>query len=231
MAVKGTLLGVAAVLLAGTIVASSFAFLYYIQYQQQSSEIRQYTSQLDSSLKGYESLNSSYQEALRGYNQSIVLLSQAISSLNTSSPAYIVGSHEISALWQSYLRLSGVKAGAITYSMNLLLESGNGTRRWYNDTLIQPGWNAYVVTVVVLNGNVQATWYPQYGEHLVTGLGGLGNDVRQGKSWFLWTWNSTASWQTAEVGADQIPIRNGSVIAWTYCSYNPLTFSPVCKSP
>lgn len=217
--------------LATALVTSSLAVLYYSQYQQQNSQAKAYLGELDSALREYGSLNSSYQEALQGYNQTILLLSQALSGLNTSSPAYVAGSHELATLWQSYLRLSSTKAGAATYAVNVLIGYGNGTRRWYNNTAIQPSWNAYVVTVVVLRGDIQATWYPQYGEHFVTGLGGVVDNPSQNKGWFLWTWNKTASWKMAEIGADEIMMHNGSVVAWSFCGYDPITFSPNCKSP
>lgn len=229
MVANGTLYGIIAVLLATSLVASSFAFVYYNQSQQQTSEAQRYTGELNAALAQYNSLSSSYQTALRGYNGTIALLSQSLSNLNTSSPAYQKGSRELASLWQNYLDLTKARAGSITYSVNILLEFGNGTRRWYNDTAVQPGWNAYIVTLVALDGDVQATWYPSYGEHFVNGIGGIENAPASNQGWLLWTRNSTNAWQLSSVGPDLIPMFNGSFFAWTYCHYNPSTYAPLCS--
>ena len=111
---------------------------------------------------------------------------------------------------------------------NVLLDFGNGTQRWYNGTQVQPGWNVYLVTVLITGGNLNDTWYPQYGEHLVNGIDGL-QDAR-GSSWFLWSYNSTSRWQVAQLGADELLASNGSVYAWSYCGLTA-TYSPTCASP
>jgi hypothetical protein len=111
---------------------------------------------------------------------------------------------------------------------NILLDFGNGTQRWYNNTQVQPGWNVYLVTVVVTNGNLNDTWYPQYGEHLVNGIDGVQNGQRL--SWFLWSYNETSHWQVAQTGADELLASNGSVYAWSYCGLTA-TYAPACASP
>lgn len=224
-------MGIASLAVAAVLVTSSLTVLYYSQYQQQNSQARAYQQELNTTLSEYGALNSSYREALQGYNQTILLLSQALSNLNTSSPAYVAGSQALATLWQSYLKLSSAKAGSAIYSVNVLFGFGNGTRRWYNDTAIQPGWSSYVTTLVLLRGNVLATWYPLYGEHFVLGLDGVVNNPSQHRSWFLWTWDKAASWKLAEVGPDEILMHNGSVVAWSFCGYDPLTYAPSCKSP
>ncbi|MDV3277918.1 MAG: hypothetical protein LYZ69_05565 [Nitrososphaerales archaeon] len=225
---KEALYGAIAVLLATSLLASSLALNYYNQYQQQSSEAQSYAGELRVNLGEYRSLSSSYQVALKDYNSTISLLSQAVSGLNTSSPTYARASLALALLWRSYLNLSRAEPISAAYSVNVFFEFGNGTRRWFNETAVQPGWNAYIVTLVVVNGKMQATWYPSYGEHFVTGLAGIQDDPAVNRAWLLWTWDSVHRWQTASVGADQVPALNGTVFAWTYCSYNPSTYAPLC---
>jgi hypothetical protein len=101
----------------------------------------------------------------------------------------------------------------VRYSSDILIDFGNGTRTWHNDTLFQPGLNLYVATQIVTGGNINSTYYPKYSEHLITAMydvANSGNDY-----WGLWNYNST-SWQSAQVGADQIQVANNSVFAWTY---------------
>ena len=111
---------------------------------------------------------------------------------------------------------------------DILLDFGNGTSNWYNDTVVQPGWNAYLLTVDVTHGNMNATWYPAYGEHLIDGIDGVQGN--QSDAWFLWTYNTTSSWQLAQAGADQIPAYSGSVFGWSYCEISP-TYAPACDQP
>jgi hypothetical protein len=121
---------------------------------------------------------------------------------------------------------SGGKDGVLT--TDILLDFGNGTQRWYNGTEVQPGWNVYLATLVVTDGNLNATWYPQFGEHLIEGLDGVQNT--QSDSWFLWTYNSTSLWQVTQEGADELPASSGSVYAWSYCGVTA-SFAPACTGP
>ncbi len=111
---------------------------------------------------------------------------------------------------------------------SILLDFGNGTRVWYNGTVVQPGWNLYLATVDVTKGNMNATWYPSYGEHLVTGIEGVQNTANE--AWFIWTYNSTSAWQVSDSGADQIQTFSGTVFAWSYCGVSP-SYAPTCARP
>jgi len=102
----------------------------------------------------------------------------------------------------------------VDYSSHILIDFGNGTRVWFNDTKFQPGLNLYAATEVITDGHINSTYYPEFSSHLVTAIyniGNAGNDY-----WGIWTYNSTASWQMAPVGADQLQVYSGSVFAWTY---------------
>ena len=138
-------------------------------------------------------------------------------------PIYTQASTQLSQLWSQYLALK--PARGTLYSADILIDYGNGTRVWHNGTAAQPGWNMYTETVVLTGGDIQAQWYPQYQEHLVSAIGGIPDT--QTKSWFLWTYNATASWQSAQVGADLLPVYNGSVFAWTFCG-ETASYSPDC---
>jgi hypothetical protein len=114
----------------------------------------------------------------------------------------------------------------VKYTPNILINYGNGTSTWYNDTALEPGSNLYTATVLITNGNVNATFSKQYQEHLVSGIGGVENTNTE--FWWLWTYNATASWQTAMVGADGLPIMNGVVYAWTFCGISSVG-NPTCN--
>ncbi len=200
------------------------ALLYYNQYQQQASETQRYVSEVQAALASYRSLSSDNRAALAGYNTTISLLADAVANLNTSTQAYHDASGALSTLWSRYLTLSGNGSGSYVYSARMLVDFGNGTRHWFNDTQIQPGWNAYVATVVLLGGRVQASWYPQYQEHFVEGLDGVASG--QSNSWFVWEYGK-GGWQLSQTGADPIQVFNGTAFAWTLCGYDS-NFNPTC---
>lgn len=126
----------------------------------------------------------------------------------------------VNSVYVNQLDKLGVK-----YTPNILISYGNGTSIWYNDTSLAPGSNLYTATVLITNGNVNATFSQQYQEHFVEGIGGIENTNTE--YWWLWTYNSTASWQNALVGADDLPITNGVVYAWTFCGITS-SGSPTC---
>ena len=229
MPTRGVFYGVVVVLVALLIVSGTSAAYYYGQYQQTSSQNQRYVGELNTALARYRSLSGSFNSSLQDYNETLTLLANAVANLNTSIPAYHEASVALSSLWRSYQSLATLSSRkAFVYEVDMLIDFGNGTRLWYNNTSVQPGWNGYVATLVLLDGNVQAVWYPQYGEHFVTGLDGIPDTDTN--YWFLLTYNRTASWQAAQVGADELQMLNGTVFAWTYCSENA-NYLPACQLP
>ena len=164
---------------------------------------------------------SNFNTLLARYNQSLYLLSNSIAVMNTSLPAYKQASAKLGSLWAVYQRLSPPKS---LLHNSVYFDFGNGTRRWYNGTAIGPGWNLYIETVVLMKGQVVGTWYPAFGEHFVTGIGGISNSAS--RYWFFWTYGAS-SWSLAQVGADAILATSGSVYAWTYCGADA-SFNPTC---
>jgi len=222
---RGTFYGVVAVLVALLILVSTFAIYYYGQDQQALAQNQNHVEELSAALASYSALSGEYNSSLVDYNATLSLLSTAVGNLNTSTPAYRNASLALSSLWAAYQRLASYSGRRVlVYGVHVFVDFGNATRRWYNDTRIQPGWNGYVATLVLLGGDVQAVWYPQYGEHLVTGLGGVSQ--ASATSWFFWEF-SGGGWSLAPTGADGLQMDNGTTVAWTLCGYDS-NFNPTC---
>ncbi len=159
----------------------------------------------------------------------IILLALVVISLSLSAYFYYEYSLQSSA---NQSNVSEINYLLVKYhtalATHILLQYGNGTAKWYNGTIVTAGENLYAATVQVTNGNVSATYYPSFGEHLVTAIYGVGQTKTT--SWFYWQFNATSfSWQVPSVGADEIMITNGTSYAWTLCTYNNSTFVPNCK--
>jgi hypothetical protein len=225
MVSNGTFYGIVVTFVALLLVSSTFAVVYYNNYQQSVSQNNTYAGELGSALASYNRLSGSFNSSLEDYNTTLSLLATAVANLNTSTPAYRNASAALVGLWGRYEQLAGVGGRkALVYTAHLLVDFGNGTRKWYNGTTVQPGWDGYVASLVLLNGNIQAAWYPQYGEHFVTGVDGVSQTGST--SWFVWEF-SGGTWNAASTGADQIRINNGTTIAWTLCGYDT-NFNPTC---
>jgi hypothetical protein len=222
---KGISYGIGVVLVAVLLINSTLTLMFYGEYQQEVSENQRHIDELNSALKDYHALTNNYNGSLRGFNSTLSLLANAVSSLNTTTSAYKAASSAISSLWESYQSLALFNDSRIlTYKVHMLIDFGNESTKWYNSTSIEPGWNAYVASVVLLDGRVQATWYPQYNEHFVEGIDGRPSG--RSTSWFVWAYDN-GSWQASPTGADGIQVYNDTVFAWTLCGYDA-SFNPTC---
>lgn len=153
----------------------------------------------------------------------VVAILVALVLLTSGASAYYYSQYnQVASENQTYVQQ--LRQLSVKYSSHILIDFGNATRIWYNDTKIEPGWNLYVVTQIITNGHINATYYPQYSSHFVTAIYNVANTKNE--YWLLWTYNATASWQMAQVGADQLQVYNGSVYAWTYASCNPTCPTP-----
>jgi hypothetical protein len=206
------------------IISATFAGYYYVQSSNTASNNSKLIAELNNANSNYTKLASNFDLLISSYNESIYLLSRTIAVINTSLPIYKQSSLELTTLWQTYQNLSPVST--LLLRNNMLFDFGNGTQRWFNNTAIDAGWNVYIETVVLNNGHVDAQWYPQYGEHLITGIGGISNSAT--KYWFLWSYNKTAGWHSSQVGADSILVTSGSVYGWTYCAADA-NLNPACR--
>lgn len=217
------LYGAAVTFAALLVISATAGAYYYYEYQQATQSSNRYLGELTTATSQYDGLASNYNSSLALYNETFALLTGTIAVVNTSLPIYQQASVQLSQLWSRYLSLK--PAAASLYSSDILIDFGNGTRVWNNDTKVQPGWNMYVETVVLSHGDLQAQWYPAFQEHLVSGIDGVSDTATM--SWFLWTYNATASWEASPIGADLLPVGNGSVFAWTYCGESA-SYAPLC---
>jgi hypothetical protein len=159
------------------------------------------------------------------YGIVVLLIALVIISASVAAYFYYLYSQESA---KNATLASDLRSANTHVVTNVVIDFGNGTKLWYNDTRVDPTWNLYIVTQVVTKGNLNATWYPAYGEHFITAIYGVGDT--SSKSWFEWNWSSSAGWQNPSVGPDLIPIANNSVFAWTFCGENS-NYAPTCTPP
>ncbi|HZY94045.1 MAG TPA: hypothetical protein VFE98_04185 [Candidatus Bathyarchaeia archaeon] len=99
--------------------------------------------------------------------------------------------------------------------VNALLNYGNGTLHWYNQT-VPSTWNSYELTQHITRCNVESDFYGRpLNEHFVRAINGVVNS--NGFSWALWTYcQKSNAWVYSHVGADLVQLPNGQTIGWVY---------------
>ena len=111
---------------------------------------------------------------------------------------------------------SGGSTGTNVVETNTLINYGNGSIRWYNETNIPATWNFYQLTLYLANGNVEAQCYGlPYNEHYVTAINNVSN--QRPFYWTIWIFcQGQNAWVTSPVGVDLIRLSAGQTLAWAY---------------
>ena len=98
-----------------------------------------------------------------------------------------------------------------TAQVDIMIDYGNETIVWYNDTRIQVGASVLDATIVACETEYQTSDFGSF----VTTVNGLEQDASH-----FWIWSIHENeWTMGPVGADQYSIHDGDVIGWTYTSF------------
>ena len=106
--------------------------------------------------------------------------------------------------------------GANNVSVNLLINYGNGTLVWYNQTSVPSSWNFFNATELVTRGNLGAVFFASFGSHFVYSINGVGcpaSNIFCDKAWGFWTLDGIC-WDLPFVGIDLIPVSQAATVAW-----------------
>ena len=97
----------------------------------------------------------------------------------------------------------------------LLVHVSEEDERWFQDVEVPKGTDAYELTELAMEGDLEATWYPTFQAHFVTAIGGVENGDPH--FWLIYRWNeSEAAWEPLPVGADRFSVKEGDALAWAY---------------
>lgn len=117
--------------------------------------------------------------------------------------------------------------------VNLLIDFGNGTRLWFNNTSVPISDNFYTVTGQDVHGNLGAEWYGYpLCAHFVHEILGRGCNDQAGSCrsyWSLWIWNTGKDcWKYSAAGADLVTVSSNSMVAWYFTNSDPDSFPQHC---
>ena len=103
--------------------------------------------------------------------------------------------------------------------VNLLIDYGNGTRIWYNNTAVRKGATLLDVTIRV--ARVNFTFYVGMGS-FVNAINNVWN--KHPKYWMWWMWIKGTGWTEGPVAADKYVVSDGESLCWFYedTSVSPL---------
>lgn len=108
-----------------------------------------------------------------------------------------------------------VTTQAEAIQVSLLIQVEETDTHWFRDVSIPNGTDAYELTELVVEGDVEAIYYPQYRSHFVDSIFGIANEAP--KYWLAWVWSKAESkWEPLPVGADHYSLKEGHVLAWYF---------------
>ncbi|MEM4483473.1 MAG: hypothetical protein QXS19_06110 [Candidatus Methanomethylicia archaeon] len=119
--------------------------------------------------------------------------------------------NSIEKLENETLKLHRIIGGVI--SVNILVDYGNGSRKWYNGTKIVMGESMIKALESIVK--VKYSVYP-FGV-FIEAINDVYNDPNRLLYWMWWRWDSEKKmWILGEIACDRyIPI-NGEIFAWKY---------------
>ena len=117
--------------------------------------------------------------------------------------------------------------GRLTVEVNILIDYGNGTRVWYNNTLVPLGSTLFNATLMVAVVNYTFYKWPGQGYPndmavFVLAINGVWNDPGKQMAWLWWYWDpSEGKWVLGPVGCNHpnATVVDGGIYAWVYESY------------
>ena len=113
-----------------------------------------------------------------------------------------------------------------------MLNYGNGTVVWYNQTLAPLNSNFYNVTTQIFGSNLGSVYFASFGSHFVYSINGVGcpaSNIFCDVSWGFWTLDGVC-WDLPFVGVDQVPVTQPMTVAWFLQPISTFGISPPAGS-
>jgi hypothetical protein len=118
--------------------------------------------------------------------------------------------YKLSVLEADYQELL-IELDEYTALIDIMIDYGNGTVVWNNDTRIQVGANLLNATDIICDIDVQSSNFGNF----VTAINGVKQDAGH-----FWIWSIyEEEWSMGPVGADQFNLHEGDIVGWTYTSF------------
>ncbi|MEM0049016.1 MAG: DUF4430 domain-containing protein [Candidatus Bathyarchaeia archaeon] len=100
----------------------------------------------------------------------------------------------------------------LTMKVNILIDYGNGTQVWYNNTIVPR--EASVLTATKTVASVEGTVYPEMGT-FVESINGVRNEGNRYWIWYIWN-PEKKNWEWGPVASDKYILQENDTIMWRY---------------
>ncbi|MEM1556705.1 MAG: DUF4430 domain-containing protein [Candidatus Bathyarchaeia archaeon] len=100
----------------------------------------------------------------------------------------------------------------LTMKVNILIDYGNGTQVWYNNTMVPR--EASVLTATKTIASVEGTVYPEMGT-FVESINGVRNEGNRYWIWYIWN-PEKKNWEWGPVASDKYILQENDTIMWRY---------------
>ena len=105
-----------------------------------------------------------------------------------------------------------------TIEVSMLIHEDTNNFNWFRDVKIEKGFNAYELTEIVVQGDLESKYYASMFSHLVESIFGKRNEAPN--YWIIVLWDdSQQKWTPLPVGADLFSLKDGHVVGWIYAEY------------
>jgi len=105
------------------------------------------------------------------------------------------------------------KLGEVSISVNIAIDYGNGTRTWFNETIVPIGATVFNATAKVAD----LMPHPQYGESFIIAINGVQQKEDESMYWMWWIWDETQHiWTPGPIANNEYVLSNGQTVIWYY---------------
>ena len=103
--------------------------------------------------------------------------------------------------------------GEVSISVNTLIDYGNGTKTWYNNTILPIGASVLNATIKVAMLNYSVSSYGAF----VNSINGVWNNKDKNLWWLWYYWDSAElKWILGPVACNSYTLNDGSIVGWNY---------------
>ena len=109
---------------------------------------------------------------------------------------------------------------SLAIDVNLLLDYGNGTQRWHNQTMIAGSTTFEILLTVTKNVDYKLSAYGVF-VSAIDGVQNVAETPTSGRAWLWYWWNATSSkWTDLMKASDAYILRPNDSVVWRYESYS-----------
>lgn len=100
---------------------------------------------------------------------------------------------------------------ALTMQVSILIDYGNGSREWRNNTRVPLGISLLNATRMVAEVNYTVGHWGAF----VNTINNVGGDPGRYWLWYYWS-SSTSKWEIGPVASDAYVLHHGDILSWVY---------------